>query len=166
MFPRVARVCRTTAAALSELLEKQWTSFLKTRLNCSIPGDSHFYFSILQAVTNVIHISGRDMVMATFSTPYNRYRIRAVVKKFEFWIFGEFKIKYAKTLHLNFRCASRCLISGTQDAMKCVLKCPYYGLWKVHILVLGFNRLTCMQGQKNFHCLIICIYFCMIPHTW
>ncbi len=29
--------------------------------------------------------------------------------------------------------------------------CPYYGLWKVHILVLGVtnNRLTCMQGQKT-----------------
>ncbi len=31
------------------------------------------------------------------------------------------------------------------------LKRPYYGLWKVHILVLGVpnNRLTCMQGQKT-----------------
>ncbi len=31
------------------------------------------------------------------------------------------------------------------------LKCPYYGLWKVHILVLGVpnNRLTSMQGQKT-----------------
>ncbi len=31
------------------------------------------------------------------------------------------------------------------------LKCPYYGLWKVHILVLGVtnNRLTCMQDQKT-----------------
>ncbi len=31
------------------------------------------------------------------------------------------------------------------------LKCPYYGLWMVHILVLGvpYNRLTCMQGQKT-----------------
>ncbi len=34
-------------------------------------------------------------------------------------------------------------------------------LWKVHILVLGVpnNRCTCTQGQKHFHCLIICIYF-------
>ncbi len=31
------------------------------------------------------------------------------------------------------------------------LKCPYYGLWKVHILVLGDpnNRLTCIQAQKT-----------------
>ncbi len=28
-------------------------------------------------------------------------------------------------------------------------------------MVLGVpnNRLTCMQGQKHFHCLVICIYF-------
>ncbi len=32
-----------------------------------------------------------------------------------------------------------------------LLKCPYYGLWKVHISVLGVpnNRLTCMQCQKT-----------------
>lgn len=54
------------------MLEKQWTSFLKARLNCSVPGDSHFYFNILQAVTDVIHFNGRDVVLATFSTPYNR----------------------------------------------------------------------------------------------
>ncbi|XP_030624047.1 semaphorin-6A isoform X2 [Chanos chanos] len=71
VFPRVARVCKNDRGGSPRVLEKQWTSFLKTRLNCSIPGDSHFYFNILQAVTDVIHINGRDVVMATFSTPYN-----------------------------------------------------------------------------------------------
>ncbi|KAG5841432.1 hypothetical protein ANANG_G00199450 [Anguilla anguilla] len=71
VFPRVARVCKNDRGGSQRVLEKQWTSFLKTRLNCSIPGDSHFYFNILQAVTDVIHVSGRDVVMATFSTPYN-----------------------------------------------------------------------------------------------
>ncbi|CAL8345347.1 unnamed protein product [Lota lota] len=71
VFPRVARVCKNDRGGSQRVLEKQWTSFLKSRLNCSIPGDSHFYFNILQAVTNVIHINGRDVVMATFSTPYN-----------------------------------------------------------------------------------------------
>uniref|UniRef100_A0A4W6CFB2 Semaphorin 6A n=1 Tax=Lates calcarifer TaxID=8187 RepID=A0A4W6CFB2_LATCA len=65
------RVCKNDRGGSPRVLEKQWTSFLKSRLNCSIPGDSHFYFNILQAVTDVIHINGRDVVMATFSTPYN-----------------------------------------------------------------------------------------------
>lgn len=73
VFPRVARVCKNDRGGSPRVLEKQWTSFLKSRLNCSIPGDSHFYFNILQAVTDVIHVNGRDVVMATFSTPYNRY---------------------------------------------------------------------------------------------
>ncbi|XP_044301753.1 semaphorin-6A isoform X3 [Varanus komodoensis] len=71
VFPRVARVCKNDMGGSQRVLEKQWTSFLKARLNCSVPGDSHFYFNILQAVTDVIHINGRDIVLATFSTPYN-----------------------------------------------------------------------------------------------
>ncbi|RXM96791.1 Semaphorin-6A, partial [Acipenser ruthenus] len=71
VFPRVARVCKSDRGGSQRVLEKQWTSFLKARLNCSVPGDSHFYFNILQAVTDVIRINGRDVVMATFSTPYN-----------------------------------------------------------------------------------------------
>ncbi|XP_066567402.1 semaphorin-6A isoform X3 [Amia ocellicauda] len=71
VFPRVARVCKNDRGGSQRVLEKQWTSFLKARLNCSVPGDSHFYFNILQAVTDVIQINGRDVVMATFSTPYN-----------------------------------------------------------------------------------------------
>ncbi|KAL7993041.1 hypothetical protein Chor_017297 [Crotalus horridus] len=48
---RVARVCKNDMGGSQRVLEKQWTSFLKARLNCSVPGDSHFYF-------NVIHIPG------------------------------------------------------------------------------------------------------------
>ncbi|XP_032856867.1 semaphorin-6A isoform X4 [Tyto alba] len=71
VFPRVAQVCKNDMGGSQRVLEKQWTSFLKARLNCSVPGDSHFYFNILQAVTDVIHFNGRDVVLATFSTPYN-----------------------------------------------------------------------------------------------
>nr|XP_021512091.1 semaphorin-6A isoform X3 [Meriones unguiculatus] len=71
VFPRVAQVCKNDMGGSQRVLEKQWTSFLKARLNCSVPGDSHFYFNILQAVTDVIRINGRGVVLATFSTPYN-----------------------------------------------------------------------------------------------
>lgn len=85
VFPRVARVCKNDRGGSPRVLEKQWTSFLKSRLNCSIPGDSHFYFNILQAVTDVIHINGRDVVMATFSTPYNRYAEELAKGRSELW---------------------------------------------------------------------------------
>lgn len=69
---RVARVCKNDVGGSPRVLEKQWTSFLKARLNCSVPGDSHFYFNVLQAVTGVVSLGGRPMVLAIFSTPSNR----------------------------------------------------------------------------------------------
>ncbi|KAM5238617.1 semaphorin-6B [Ctenodactylus gundi] len=68
---RVARVCKNDVGGSPRVLEKQWTSFLKARLNCSVPGDSHFYFNVLQAVTGVLSLGGRPVVLAAFSTPDN-----------------------------------------------------------------------------------------------
>lgn len=68
---RVARVCKNDVGGSPRVLEKQWTSFLKARLNCSVPGDSHFYFNVLQAVTGVVSLGGRPVVLGVFSTPGN-----------------------------------------------------------------------------------------------
>ncbi|XP_070271964.1 semaphorin-6B [Myotis yumanensis] len=68
---RVARVCKNDVGGSPRVLEKQWTSFLKARLNCSVPGDSHFYFNVMQAVTGVVSLGGRPVVLAIFSTPSN-----------------------------------------------------------------------------------------------
>ncbi len=50
--------------------------------------------------------------------------------------------------HICFKCAVALIHIQYWLSL---LKCPYYGLWKVHILVLGVpnNRLTCMQAQKT-----------------
>ncbi|XP_078280062.1 semaphorin-6B-like isoform X1 [Rhinoraja longicauda] len=71
VLSRVARVCKNDMGGSQRVLEKQWTSFLKARLNCSVPGDSHFYFNVLQAVTDIIQINGHTIVLAIFSTPSN-----------------------------------------------------------------------------------------------
>ncbi|XP_069784959.1 semaphorin-6B-like isoform X2 [Narcine bancroftii] len=71
VLSRVARVCKNDMGGSQRVLEKQWTSFLKARLNCSVPGDSHFYFNVLQAVTDIIRINGHSIVLAIFSTPSN-----------------------------------------------------------------------------------------------
>ncbi|NXK01108.1 SEM6B protein, partial [Corythaixoides concolor] len=68
---RVARVCKNDMGGSQRVLEKQWTSFLKARLNCSVPGDSHFYFNVIQAVTDILELDGRPVVLAVFSTPTN-----------------------------------------------------------------------------------------------
>ncbi|KAJ8278909.1 hypothetical protein COCON_G00059750 [Conger conger] len=53
------------------VLEKQWTSFLKARLNCSVPGDSHFYFNQLHSTSPILSMHGRDIILGVFSTPAN-----------------------------------------------------------------------------------------------
>uniref|UniRef100_A0AAR2M4K8 Sema domain-containing protein n=1 Tax=Pygocentrus nattereri TaxID=42514 RepID=A0AAR2M4K8_PYGNA len=68
---RVARVCKSDMGGSQRVLEKQWTSFLKARLNCSIPGDSHFYFNLLHSTSPILRLHGRDIILAVFSTPSN-----------------------------------------------------------------------------------------------
>ncbi|MBN3325120.1 SEM6A protein, partial [Atractosteus spatula] len=68
---RVARVCKGDLGGSQRVLEKQWTSFLKARLNCSVPGDAHFYFNVLHSTSPVIRLHGRDTVLGVFSTPAN-----------------------------------------------------------------------------------------------
>lgn len=70
---RVARVCKRDLGGSQRVLEKQWTSFLKARLNCSVPGDSHFYFNLLHSTSPIIRMHGRDIILGVFSTPANRY---------------------------------------------------------------------------------------------
>lgn len=47
IYSRVARVCKNDQGGPAPFRER-WTSFLKTRLNCSTPGDFPFYFDELR----------------------------------------------------------------------------------------------------------------------
>lgn len=72
VFSRVARVCKNDNGGSPRVLERYWTSFLKARLNCSVPGDSFFYFDVLQSLTNVLQINHRPAVLGVFTTQANR----------------------------------------------------------------------------------------------
>ncbi|XP_074836602.1 semaphorin-6C isoform X2 [Carettochelys insculpta] len=71
IFSRVGRVCKNDMGGSPRVLEKYWTSFLKARLNCSVPGDAVFYFDVLQAVTDVRRVNGRPAVFGVFTTQSN-----------------------------------------------------------------------------------------------
>ncbi|XP_041442719.1 semaphorin-6D isoform X4 [Xenopus laevis] len=68
---RVARICKNDLGGSQRVLEKHWTSFVKTRLNCSVPGDSFFYFDVLQSITDIIEINGIPTVLGVFTTQLN-----------------------------------------------------------------------------------------------
>ncbi|XP_021121557.1 semaphorin-6C isoform X5 [Heterocephalus glaber] len=70
-FSRVARVCKRDMGGSSRALDGQWTSFLKLRLNCSVPGDPTFYFDVLQALTGPSSLHGRAALFGVFTTQTN-----------------------------------------------------------------------------------------------
>ncbi|XP_076352751.1 semaphorin-2A-like [Tachypleus tridentatus] len=51
IYTRVARVCKRDTGG-KNILNKNWASFVKARLNCSIPGEFPFYFNEIQSVYN------------------------------------------------------------------------------------------------------------------
>ncbi|XP_038669842.1 sema domain, transmembrane domain (TM), and cytoplasmic domain, (semaphorin) 6D, like isoform X2 [Scyliorhinus canicula] len=71
VYSRVARICKNDMGGSQRVLEKHWTSFLKARLNCSVPGDSFFYFDVLQSITDIIEINGYPSIVGVFTTQLN-----------------------------------------------------------------------------------------------
>ncbi|KAK2847679.1 hypothetical protein Q7C36_009361 [Tachysurus vachellii] len=71
VYSRVARVCKNDVGGSQRVLEKHWTSFVKARLNCSVPGESFFYFDVLQSLTDIININGVPSVVGVFTTQLN-----------------------------------------------------------------------------------------------
>ena len=69
-FSRIARVCKQDRGGPHKFKNK-WTSFLKTRLNCSVPGDTPFYFNDIQATTSFIRDGQDQVVYGVFNTPDN-----------------------------------------------------------------------------------------------
>ncbi|NXJ85584.1 SEM6C protein, partial [Trogon melanurus] len=73
LVARVARVCRNDRGGSPRVLERRWTSFLKVRLQCAVPGDAVFYFDVLEAVTPPQALHGHLAVLALFGTQPNRH---------------------------------------------------------------------------------------------
>ena len=63
VYSRVARVCKSDKGGPNKY-SKIWTTFLKSRLNCSLPGEYPFYFDhlrkyFLTLVTNTSRVASR-----------------------------------------------------------------------------------------------------------
>ena len=56
VFSRVARVCKNDVGG-TQSLKAKWTSFLKARLNCSVPGNYPFYFDEIQDISKLIEVA-------------------------------------------------------------------------------------------------------------
>lgn len=77
VYARVARVCRNDRGGPRPANEK-WTSYVKARLNCSIPANTPFYFNELKAVSDPMPFGADHLVYGVFSTPETTVRMSAI----------------------------------------------------------------------------------------
>ncbi|KAG8223012.1 hypothetical protein J437_LFUL000720 [Ladona fulva] len=74
VYSRVARVCKHDKGGPHQFGDR-WTSFLKSRLNCSVPGDYPFYFNEIQSTSEIIEGQYGDrkakLIYGVFTTPIN-----------------------------------------------------------------------------------------------
>lgn len=75
IYSRVGRVCKSDKGGPYPF-NNRWTTFVKTRLNCSVAGDYPFYFDELQATSRIIESvkpngDKRAMIYGVFQTPHN-----------------------------------------------------------------------------------------------
>lgn len=74
VYSRVARVCKNDRGG-PHRFRNRWTSFLKSRLNCSVTGEFPFYFNEIQSATDLIDGQYGDvsaqLIYGTFTTPPN-----------------------------------------------------------------------------------------------
>jgi len=66
VYSRIARVCKNDKGAL--VLKDNWTTYLKARLNCSVPGEYPFYYNEIQSV---FYLKSESTIYGVFSTPPN-----------------------------------------------------------------------------------------------
>lgn len=82
VYGRVARVCKRDQGVTTHNQDLgTWTSFVKARLNCSLPGNVPFYFNELQSATQIASgagSSGSDLIYGVFTTPYNGLQASAI----------------------------------------------------------------------------------------
>ncbi|XP_051162887.1 semaphorin-1A isoform X2 [Leptopilina boulardi] len=74
VYSRVARVCKHDRGG-PHRFRNRWTSFLKSRLNCSVTGDFPFYFNEIQSTTELISgqygSTSAQLIYGAFTTPVN-----------------------------------------------------------------------------------------------
>ncbi|CAJ0961408.1 unnamed protein product, partial [Mesorhabditis belari] len=76
IYSRVARICKKDLGGKSQL-RQVWTSFVKARLNCSLPGNIPFYFDQIRSVTKS-EFEGETLFYTGMSTSDSAYPTSAI----------------------------------------------------------------------------------------
>ncbi|KAG6448118.1 hypothetical protein O3G_MSEX005330 [Manduca sexta] len=106
IYSRIARVCKNDSGGY--LMKDKWSTFLKARLKCLVPGDIPFYYDEIQSVE---YLPQEKMLVATFTTPTNSitgsavcvYNMSDIHAAFE----GPYKVQDSRTFTWDQRSPSK-----------------------------------------------------------
>ncbi|KAL3289353.1 hypothetical protein HHI36_022789 [Cryptolaemus montrouzieri] len=125
IYSRVARVCKNDKGGPHPPRDR-WTSFLKARLNCSVPGEYPFYFDEIQSTSEIINGSYGDsgiqnVIYSALTTPNNAiggsaicvYKMNDIIGAFQ----GSFK--HQESLNSNWLALSDSMVPKPRPG-KCV----------------------------------------------
>lgn len=104
IYSRVARLCKSDEGGSSLSMDYRWTSFLKARLNCSLPGlDAPYYFNQLY---DVQYNSTSQIFFGLFRTMHGGFWGSAVCT-FSLatidYVFSRSPFKFQRTFESNWR---------------------------------------------------------------
>ena len=71
VYSRVARVCKNDKGGGLAMYQTLWTSFLKSRLNCSVPGEFPFYFDEIRELKLRIKVASKLFLCHFMATCLN-----------------------------------------------------------------------------------------------
>nr|XP_032522698.1 semaphorin-5B-like [Danaus plexippus plexippus] len=97
IYSRIARVCKNDSGG-HLVMKDNWSTFLKARLKCPVPGDVPFYYDEVQSVE---YLAQEKILVAVFTTPTNSiagsavciYNMSDIQMSFE----GQYKVQNSPT---------------------------------------------------------------------
>ncbi|XP_071943276.1 semaphorin-5B-like [Antedon mediterranea] len=121
IYSRVARICKNDTGGEYMLIEN-WTTYVKARLNCSIPGEYPFYFHELQSA---VYEETDGVIYGVFTTQRNGMSGSAVcafdMTSFDEAFEGPYKVQHKEGSwgpHPNNSPNFKCHLKGPSDRKK------------------------------------------------
>ncbi|CAH0596374.1 unnamed protein product [Chrysodeixis includens] len=146
IYSRIARVCKNDPGGYL-VMKDSWSTFLKARLKCSVPGDVPFYYDEVQSVE---YLPQEKLLVATFTTPANSiagsavciYSMSDITAAFE----GPYKVQDRPTSTWEPRAPSK----QARDHYKCVPDSRVHEAIEYHRYQLMYESVQPLSGEPVY----------------
>ncbi|XP_022815320.1 semaphorin-5A [Spodoptera litura] len=146
IYSRIARVCKNDPGGYL-VMKDSWSTFLKARLKCSVPGDVPFNYDEVQSVE---YLPQEKILVATFTTPTNSivgsavcvYSMSDITAAFE----GPYKVQDRPTSTWEPRSPSK----QARDHFKCVPDSRINEAIEYHRYHLMYEAVQPVSGEPIF----------------